>query len=228
VIRGKIYDFDLNRTKSCPKCKGEGGTRITCPVCDGTGYTKGGVFGMERCKHCNGAQTIPKNQCTSCGGRGTVSVTEHIRVKIPAGVDSSSKIRLAGKGNAGINGGGDGDLIITPIINDHPVYKRNGADLVLTVDIDIFEAALGAKITVPTPYGQVNLNIPPATQEGQKFRLKEKGVPRLKGGGVGDLYVLAHIIVPKLTKDGDAAKLNEIKAHYPEPDRDKLLKRGAV
>ncbi|MDR2105294.1 MAG: DnaJ domain-containing protein [Deferribacteraceae bacterium] len=228
VIHGKVCEFDLNRTKSCPKCKGEGGARIPCPVCEGMGYTKGGAFGMERCKHCNGAQTIPKNQCTVCGGKGVVHVTEHIRVNIPAGVDASSKVRLAGKGNAGLNGGGDGDLIITPIIETHPIYTRNGADLSLTVDIDIFEAALGAKITVPTPYGPVNLNIPPATQEGQKFRLKGKGIPRTRGGGVGDLYVLAHIIVPKLTKDGDAARLSEIKAHYPEPDREKLLKRGAV
>ncbi|MDR2400021.1 MAG: DnaJ domain-containing protein [Deferribacteraceae bacterium] len=228
VIHGNVYEFNLNRTKSCPKCKVEGGGRIPCPVCKGTGYTTGGMFGMETCKHCKGAQTVPKSNCPGCGGRGVIHVSERIKVKIPAGVDSSSKIRIAGKGNAGANGGGDGDLFIIPIIEKHPVYGRNGADLSITADIDIFEAALGAKITVPTPYGQVNLNIPPATQEGQKFRLKEKGIPRLKGGGVGDLYVSAHIVVPKLTQDGDTARLNEIKAHYPHPDREKLLKRGAV
>jgi molecular chaperone DnaJ len=149
-------------------------------------------------------------------------------VKIPAGVDSSSKIRIAGKGNAGANGGASGDLFITPVIRKHPVYERSGADLTVKVDIDIFEAALGGKITVPTPYGQVNLNVPPATQEGQKFRLKGKGLPRLKGSGLGDLYVTAHIIVPKLANNDDAVKLNEIKANYPHPDRETLLRRGAL
>jgi molecular chaperone DnaJ len=228
VIHGNVYEFDLNRTENCPKCKGSGGDLIDCPVCKGTGYTTGGIFGMETCKKCKGAQRIPKSNCPACGGSGIVRVAERIKVKIPAGVDSSSKIRIAGKGNIGANGGGSGDLFIIPIIDKHPVYERSGADLTLQVDIDIFEAALGAKITVPTPYGQVNLSIPPATQEGQKFRLKGKGVPRLKGEGVGDLYISAHIVVPKLTQEADAVKLNEIKAHYPQPDRKDLLKRGTV
>jgi molecular chaperone DnaJ len=228
IVRGSTYEFDLKRTKSCPKCKGEGGERIPCPVCKGTGYTAGGIFGTEPCKNCGGAQTIPKNRCPDCGGKGIVHINERIKVKIPAGVDSTSKIRLAGKGNAGSNGGASGDLFITPVIDTHPVYERKGADLYLTVDIDIFEAVLGAKITVPTPYGQVNLSIPPATQEDQKFRLKEKGVPRLKGSGIGDLYVRAHIIVPKLIGDADTAKFNEIRARYPHPDRETLLKRGAI
>jgi DnaJ-class molecular chaperone len=156
-----------------------------------------------------------------------INNNERVKVKIPAGVDTGSKIRLAGKGHEGTNGGTKGDLYILPKVTPSPVYERKDYDLYMTVDVDIFEAVLGTKITVPTPYGSVNLSIPAAVQEGQKFRLKGRGVPKLKGGGVGDLYVVSHIVVPTLTED-DKAKFEEIMRGYKRPDRESLVKKGTI
>ncbi|MDR2883831.1 MAG: DnaJ domain-containing protein [Deferribacteraceae bacterium] len=153
---------------------------------------------------------------------------ERIKVKIPAGVDNSSKIRIAGKGHAGGNGGGNGDLYIIPKIPKHPVYEREGSDLTINVDIDIFEATLGTKIQAPTPYGAVNLTIPPATQEGKKFRLKGRGVPHIKGGGVGDLFIAIHVRVPEIADEADREALATMMTKYVRPDRETLLTKGIV
>jgi molecular chaperone DnaJ len=158
----------------------------------------------------------------------TGSGDERIKVKIPAGVDNSSKIRIAGKGHAGTNGAGFGDLYILPKIPKHAVYEREGADLTLHVDIDIFEASLGTKVEVPTPYGAVSLNIPATTQDGKKFRLKGKGVPQITGGGVGDLYVMIHVRVPEIKDESDKRVLSEMMSKYVRPDRSALLAKGAV
>lgn len=154
--------------------------------------------------------------------------SERIKVKIPAGVDSGSKIRLAGKGDAGLNGGPRGDLYIIPKVPKHTVYERNGSDLSLTVDIDIFEAALGTTVQVPTPYGPVNLKIPAGSQEGKKFRLKDRGVPKLRAAGKGDLYVVLHLVVPEIKNDGDIAAMQQLMDKYPRPDRQHLLIKGVI
>ena len=158
----------------------------------------------------------------------TGSGQERIKVKIPAGVNNNSKIRIAGKGNPGLNNGPRGDLYILPKIPKHSVYERDGSDLYVKIDIDMFEAALGAKIQAPTPYGAVNLSIPPATQEGQKFRLKGKGAPALKGSGVGDLYVIVQIKISEIKSEGDRKALSEIMSRYSRPDRDSILQKGVI
>lgn len=153
---------------------------------------------------------------------------ERIKVKIPAGVDNSSKIRLTGKGHPGISGGAKGDLYITPKIPVHPVYKREGSDLSIDVEIDMFEAALGAKIQVPTPYGPVHLNIPAGAQDGKKFRLKGRGVPQIKGSGRGDLYVITRLVIPEIKSEEDRKQLEELMARYKRPNRDSLLVKGVI
>ncbi|MDR0453548.1 MAG: J domain-containing protein [Deferribacteraceae bacterium] len=158
----------------------------------------------------------------------TGSGQEKIKVKIPAGVNNNSKIRIAGKGNPGLNNGPNGDLYILPKIPKHTVYERDGSDLYVKIDIDMFEAALGTKIQAPTPYGAVNLSIPPTTQEGQKFRLKGKGVPELKGNGVGDLYIIAHIKIPEIKNEDDKKALLEIMDRCSRPDRDSIINKGFI
>ncbi|GAB7140808.1 DnaJ C-terminal domain-containing protein [Deferribacterales bacterium RsTz2092] len=153
---------------------------------------------------------------------------ERIKVRIPAGVDKTSRIRVAGKGGAGANGGANGDLYIVPIIPEHPVYKREGADLSVRLDIDVFEAMLGTSIEVPTPDGAIMLTIPAGTQEGRRFRVKSKGVPALKGGGRGDLYIVAHIVVPDVADDKDKKTLQKLMSAYPRPDRQAMLELGKV
>ncbi len=153
---------------------------------------------------------------------------ERIKVKIPAGVDNNSKIRIAGKGGPGINNGPKGDLYILPRIPKHSVYEREGSDLYIQMDIDMFEATLGTKIQVPTPYGAVNLSIPAATQEGQKFRLKGKGVPSLKGNVKGDLYVVARIRIPEIKDESDKKILTEMMNRYARPDRDAIVRKGTI
>lgn len=230
VINGNEYEFNLNHTTVCGTCDGKGGERVTCPSCKGTGMsTKSkNMFGMGVCEQCHGEGTIMKNRCPSCGGRGEVSTSERIKVKIPAGVDNNSKIRIAGKGNAGENGGPSGDLYILPKIAEHPVYKRDGYDLNLEVDIDMFEATLGSKIQVPTPYGAVQLSIPAGTQENQKFRLKGRGIPKLKGSGKGDLYVIIHVVIPEVNDAHDQEVLQEMMKKYAHPDREALLRKGTI
>ncbi|MDR2869238.1 MAG: DnaJ domain-containing protein [Deferribacteraceae bacterium] len=157
-----------------------------------------------------------------------VSGSERIKVKIPAGVDTGSKIRVAGKGEAGFNGGPSGDLYIVPNVAKHPVYERNGSNLELAVTVDVFEAILGTSLQIPTPYGPVNLKVPAGAQEGKKCRLKERGVPQLKGSGKGDLYVVLHIQIPEISSKEDLAAIAEMMERYPRPNRDKLLSAGLI
>lgn len=230
VIKGNEYVINVKHSTNCPKCSGKGGDRQTCPTCRGTGFSSSNrsMFGMSACETCHGTGSILKNVCSECSGRGNINVDDKIKVKIPAGVDNSSKIRIAGKGDAGENGGSNGDLYILPKIPKHSVYERDGADLSMNVDIGMFEAALGTKITVPTPYGAVNLNIPAGAQQGQRFRLKGKGVPKLKGGVNGDLYVVLKVVVPAVNNEADKAELEKMMSKYPGPDRDSLLSKGML
>ena len=227
VIKGNEYELSINHTTGCTKCGGKGGNKTTCPCCKGTGRSSRGGFMQMACEQCFGEGSILQNKCSACGGRGSVNISERIKIKIPAGVDTGSKIRIAGKGNAGENGGSNGDLYILPKVSSSGVYERKENDLYLDINVDIFEAVLGAKITVPTPYGPVNLNIPAATQEGQKFRLKGRGVPKLKGGGVGDLYVVSRIVVPELAA-ADKNTFEEMMSRYKRPLRDELLLKGTL
>ncbi len=204
AIFGATTQIGLRREAQCTACSGTGnqpGTSPqTCPDCKGTGAVstmKAAFRFSQTCPRCGGRGKINLNPCRTCGGNGAVLKDETIAVKIPKGVDTGSKVRVAGKGGAGINGGPPGDLYIITRVAPHHFFERKGDNLYSEMPITFAEAALGAKIEAPTVDGIVALTIPSGTQNGQQFRLKGKGIPHLMGGGSGDHYVTVKTTVPK-------------------------------
>ena len=216
AYRGVEVPMSYGHSAVCERCRGDGNepgsSPSTCPRCSGTGQERlaqGPIQFAHACSQCRGTGKIVTNPCSSCGGRGSAEKQERISVKIPAGVDTGSKVRVAGKGNAGSNGGPAGDLFITVQVQAHKYYRREGADIYLDLPLSFREAALGDKISIPLPDGKSTLlTVPPGTQGGQKMRLKDKGFPRLKGRGRGSLYAVIKIKVPEAPK-GKVADLIE-------------------
>jgi len=199
--------IQISHKQACPTCRGKGldsnSGQSTCPVCHGqgrvqkqTGFMK---FGSV-CPNCGGSGILPGAPCPACGGDGRIEKVSRLRVKIPAGVDNESKVRIAGKGNAGRNGGPEGDLIIIIHVTPHKFFRRNGQDLEMTLPVTYAEAALGAKVEIPTLEGSSLFKIPPGTLSGQKLRLKGKGIVNPKTRSEGDLLVEIRIVPPS-TKD---------------------------
>lgn len=228
AVYGSIKEINVNRSTKCTSCGGMGGKKSTCSSCNGTGAGQSNGFFQQPCGTCGGTGQQLIDRCKNCGGRGSVSTSEKIKINIPAGVDNDSKIRLSGKGHAGTNGGPDGDLYIITKIIPSEVYVREGNDLYLDVNIDIFEASLGTKLTVPTPYGQVNLNIEPGFKSGRKFRLKEKGMPHIKKSTKGDLYIVVHIVTPEKLSSEAKDLLMQAKEKTPALDRSDILAKGSL
>ena len=162
----------------------------------------------EACAACGGTGVVAGNQaCARCGGDGVIEESVRLNVKIPAGVETGSRVRVAGKGGAGTHGAPAGDIYIVVEVNEHPLLEREGNDLTLEVPITVGEALLGASIKVPTPDGEVSLKIPPGTQSGRRLRLRGKGVPDLHGGARGDFYVRTMVHVPdRADKAGEAVQ----------------------
>ena len=203
-IKGLQTELRISKQSLCPTCNGSGAkpgsVSSTCPKCNGSGKVSvgGSFFNMaEPCRQCNGTGSYNPSLCPNCSGKKTVPTTEKISVKIPAGVDNGSKVRLSGKGEPGINGGPNGDLYIITRIRPHKFFERKGDNIYCQVPITVTEAALGAKITVPTIEGKASMKVPPGTQSGQKFRLSGKGVPSLKSGIRGDQFIEVKIVMPK-------------------------------
>lgn len=228
AVKGTTYELNINRNASCPACNGTGGKKTTCSACHGTGMSNDGSFFASTCRACGGTGEKIVEPCSKCGAKGYVHINEHIKIKIPAGIDNDSKIRVAGKGNAGENGAPEGDLYIKTTVIDSPVYERNGSDLTINMDIDIFEATLGTKLTVPTPYGAVNLNIPAGVKSGQKLRLKGKGMPVLRKNTNGDLYVVINIKAPEKISDEVKELLLKAQSKTPTLDRSSILAKGTI
>jgi molecular chaperone DnaJ len=186
---------------------------VACQVCGGNGVSPGNV--STTCADCNGTGKVNPNPCKICRGKGTVPKAEQLSVKIPAGVDNGSKVRLAGKGGAGVNGGQPGDLYIITKIKPHPFFDRRGDNLYCEVPVTYTEAVMGAKVDIPTKDGVVTMTIPPGTQPGQELRLRGKGVPHFGGSGVGDQYVKIAVVVPKNTPDKAHELLRELDKLQP-------------
>ena len=200
----------VDRMEQCTTCHGSGcaagTTPEVCPDCKGTGSvrtTQRTPFGMVQtsgvCKKCGGHGKIIHQPCPRCGGRGAVRKNQTIKVKIPAGIDDGQTLNLRGKGNAGLDGGPAGDLLITVFVKPHPLFERDGNSVLMEMPVSFAQAALGAEIEVPTIDGRVKLTIPEGTQPGSVFRLRGKGIPYLqsKGGGRGDQFVTITVTVPK-------------------------------
>ena len=205
---GVKKDVFVSKIEQCPDCKGtgcaEGTTAEVCPDCKGTGTvmsTKRTPFGMvqssEQCPKCRGRGKIIHSPCKTCRGIGSVRRQHKVSVSIPAGIDDGQTISLKGQGNAGLNGGPAGDLLITVLVQPHARFERDGASILLDQEISFSQAALGAEVEVPTRDGKVKLNIPEGTQTGTTFRLKGKGVPFLRNGGRGDQFVTVNVAVPR-------------------------------
>ena len=208
AVFGAEKEVQFTRQEVCPTCHGTGaapGTRPqTCPTCHGSGVvrqTRSTFFGTmvqeTVCPTCQGTGEVIPNPCPTCHGRGTVSKTVRKKVSIPAGVDTGTQIRIAGEGELGENGGPRGDLYIKIRVKPHKFFQRRGDDIVLTLNINIAQAALGATVKVPTVDGEEELNIPAGTQPGQTFRLRGKGVPHLQRPGRGDQIVIINVEVPR-------------------------------
>jgi molecular chaperone DnaJ len=229
AIRGGVMRLNITRRDVCGNCHGKGYIESPgkCPECDGEGQTTqtGGRMKFNvPCPRCHGTG---KNisTCPVCHGEGTVERTEPLEVRIKAGTRDGQRIRLSGKGNAGVRGGPSGDLYVIIRAGDHPVFHREGDDIQLAVPVTVSEAALGAKIEVPTIDGRAMLKIPPGTQSGQKLRLREKGVPSATKDGVrGDEIVEVKITVPMPRDEKTKELLREIAKLNPEDPRAELFK----
>jgi molecular chaperone DnaJ len=161
-------------------------------------------------------------ECSSCHGTGQVRESEFINVKIPAGVNSGSKVRIAGKGNAGKRGGPPGDLFITIEAEPHPVFKREGSNIYVKVPITVPEATLGAKIAVPTINGKSTIKIPPGTKSGQKFRLRGKGAPKIRKNSSGDQFVEVTIVPPPFHDEKIRSIMKELQKASDQNPRENL------
>jgi len=233
AFKGTIVPIEVERDVICEVCEGEGVDRSsgrTCPTCGGRGeVVQGNWFFQVRqtCPTCRG-EGVVYEKCRNCGGRGVITKKETIKVKIPPGVRDGSKLVVEGKGHAGRYGGAPGNLYILVKVKPHRIFERKGDDLYVDVNITFPEAVLGTEIEVPTLEGEkVKVKIPPGTKEGTLIKVPEKGMPRLRGGGRGDLYVRVHIDVPKynvlskLLGDGRKAEelLKKLQEVLPEPQR---------
>ncbi len=204
---GVEKEIEVEREEVCPRCGGTGAEPGTspqrCPVCGGTGQVRrvrqsilGSFVQVTTCPRCGGTGEVIGTPCSLCHGTGRVRQRRKLKVKIPAGIEDGMQIRLSGEGNAGERGGPNGDLYVEVRVKSHPLFRREGDHVVLELPINVAQAALGARIKIPTLYGPEELNIPPGTQHGRQFVLKGKGFPHLRGSGRGNQIVTVKVVVP--------------------------------
>jgi molecular chaperone DnaJ len=208
AFKGVQKTLSVPSSVACDTCRGtgaEGGSEpVTCPTCSGMGKVRAqqGFFTVERsCPTCNGQGQIVKNPCKACAGAGRIERERSLSVNIPAGVETGTRIRLAGEGEAGMRGGPSGDLYIFIEVKDHPIFQRDGVNLFCRVPVSITTAALGGEVEVPTiDGGKSRVKVPEGAQTGKQMRLRAKGMPALRGGGVGDMLIELAVETPvKLT-----------------------------
>jgi len=223
-IRGTQVKLNIARLEQCPACGGsgrQGGQTSVCPECKGSGAVTQMAGAMRfnlTCPRCGGQGRL-RNACTQCHGDGRLSRPETVEVRIPAGVQSGARLRVPSKGNAGTGGAPPGDLYITVRVEPHPFFHREGDNIAIQVPITVAEASLGAKIEVPTIDGRALLKIPMGTQNGQKFRLREKGVLNARKGARGDQIVEVVVQAPKARDERTKQLLRELAALNPEDPR---------
>jgi molecular chaperone DnaJ len=227
AIRGTQAKINITRNETCPTCNGSGaapGASVTCPQCNGSGQVSQMAGAMKfnlTCPRCGGKGKL-QNACPTCHGDGRVARTETVTVNIPAGAQNGSRLRVPGKGNAGTQGAPPGDLYITTRVEEHPFFTRNGDNIEIRVPVSVSEAGLGAKIEVPTIDGRTLLKVPPGTQNGQKFRLREKGVFNARKNQRGDQIVEVSIQVPPVHDERTKEILRELGKLHPEDPRQEI------
>ena len=234
AIRGGVTRLDIQRQSQCPTCKGSGavGKPMECPECHGTGQVQqtGGRMKFNiQCPRCGGSGKV-QNNCPTCEGAGVITRHEPLEFRIKPGTRDGQRIRLAGKGNAGTEGAPAGDLYLIIRVGNNNVFRRVADDIHITVPVTAMEAALGARIEVPTidgdghHAGRAQLKIPPGTQTGQKLRMREKGVPSAtREGQRGDEIVEIKIVVPRIQDERSKEILRELQRLNPEDPRADLF-----
>ena len=221
---GMTAQLRIPRLESCETCSGSGSAAGTqpesCPTCAGTGQVRyqQGFFSVARtCGQCRGTGHVIRTPCEACRGAGRVERERQLEVKIPAGVETGSRLRVTGEGEGGTQGGPSGDLYVVLHVKQHEVFERQGNNLYTSVPITFAQAALGAEMTVPTLEGDHSLKVPAGTQTGKVFRVKGEGMPALGGRGRGDLFVSVTVITPT-TLTREQRKLLEQLAQIEEKD----------
>lgn len=230
AVFGDSLNIDFTTLSECEPCKGSGaaaGSKVsTCDTCHGTGQVRmqQGFFAVQQtCPRCKGRGQIITQPCDHCLGQGRIRRKRSLSVKIPAGVDTGDRIRLQGEGEAGANGGPAGDLYVEVHVKEHSIFERDGANLSCEVPVSFVTATLGGSIEVPTLQGNVVLKVPPETQSGRVFRLREKGVKPVRGGAIGDLFCRVMVETPvnlnneqkSLLKEFEFSLQGDGKAHNP-------------
>ena len=215
ALHGTHAGVTVTRREVCRTCDGSGRTRATaasCLVCQGAGMVRsvrGHMIFSKTCPACGGTGKQRPRACEPCGGTGQETRSENIAVRIPPGLTDGERVRVPGKGNAGARGGDPGDLYIRVHVRPHALYRREGDDLHMVVPIAVHEAALGAKVDVPTPDGPAKLRVPPGTQSGQRFRLRERGAHSLHDGRRGDLVIEVRLMLPRILDERSKELLRE-------------------
>ena len=230
AMSGAEVPVTLEKTEACATCAGSGARPGTsprlCTTCDGRGQVGRDIGGFsipEACPDCGGAGTIIEDPCPECRGTGVRSAERRIRVRIPAGAKDGTRIKLKGKGGAGMRGGPAGDLHVITRVMPSPVFTRKGDDLVVEVPVTFSEAALGAKIEVPTLDGKVKITVPAGSQDGRTLRVPGKGAPKLNGSGSGSLLAKLRVSVPSSLTDEQKEALVAFAALDTADPREKLF-----
>jgi molecular chaperone DnaJ len=234
AMHGAVKRLNFTRLDACQVCRGTGaaaGDAKTCPTCGGSGHVtqvSGKMRFQVTCSRCGGRGKL-LSVCRNCGGEGRVARMDTLEVRIPPGAQTGSRVRVAGRGNAGMHGGPAGDLYIITNVQPHPFFERRGDDLYTTVPITVAEASLGAKVEVPTIDGRAQVRIPPGTNSGKKLRLREKGAPSVRHAGKrGDQIIEVQVVVPKPEDERVRNLLRELSKVDQEDPRKEIFARAAV
>src|SRR5688572_26459601 len=225
-LSGGQRAMTVTRRDHCHVCAGSGRTRSStgpCHLCQGTGAVRsvrGHMIFSRSCGACSGTGQQRPRACEPCAGSGQETRSETVTARLPAGVADGERLRIPGKGNVGPGGGAAGDVYVAVRVAPHPVFRREGDDLHMSISIAVHEAALGARVEIPTLAGPARLRIPPGTQTGQRFRLRELGAPSTRSGGRGDLIVEARIMLPRLLDERSKELLREFGRINAEPVRE--------
>jgi molecular chaperone DnaJ len=213
AVFGADKEIEITRDEICSTCGGTGAkpgtTPVRCSTCNGVGEVRqvrqtilGSMVQVSTCPNCGGAGEVIASPCTTCNGSGRERRTRKKIISVPAGVDTGTQIRLAGEGQPGVNGGPTGNLFVAINVRPHKFFRRRDQDILLDLDINVAQAALGAEVEVPTVDGPTSLKIPPGTQPGKVLTLRGKGVPQLRGSGRGDQHVVVNVSIPtRLTNE---------------------------
>lgn len=229
--RGIDWPVTLTRHDVCRSCAGSGYHQTVesrCRSCEGTGVlrsVRGHMVFSKNCPRCGGTGRLRQLTCEACHGQGVERRTEATRVTLPAGVADGSRVRVPGIGHAGVHGGAPGDLYVEIEVKPHGLFRRSGDDLHVELPIAIHEAALGARVDVPTPDGPARVRVPPGTQSGQRFRLRERGAPSVRTGTRGDLVVQVRLMLPGVLDERSKELLREFGRINGESVRRDLFQR---